>query len=175
MIDFGFGCSLRRIREADLPRMLDWRNDYRIWQWCRQHDLVEPAQHVEWFKKQAMDPTVSMYAIEGENGAFVGVCGLTSIDNHNVRAEFSLYIGPEWQGRGLGKKALSTLLSHGFDNLGLHVIWGETFNGNPAEKTFKSLGFVKEGTRRQFYFRDGKFIDANLYSITSDEWGSYVA
>jgi len=29
---------------------------------------------------------------------------------------------------------------------------------------------IHEGTRHQFYYKEGQFIDANLYSITSKEF-----
>lgn len=100
----------------------------------------------------------------------IGVCGLTSIDMEARKAEFSLYIGPEHQGKGYGSEALKLLLYHGFLNLGLNQIWGETFDKNPAAKMFEELGFKKDGTRRQFYMKSGKLIDCHLYSILRDEW-----
>jgi RimJ/RimL family protein N-acetyltransferase len=112
-----------------------------------------------------------MYGVMRQ-GDLVGVCGLTSIDLINQRAEFSLYIGPEYQGLGYGKAALLTLITHGFRVLNLNCIWGETFNKNPAAEMFEELGFKKEGTRRDFYFRDGRFINAHLYSLLRSEWKS---
>jgi ribosomal-protein-alanine N-acetyltransferase len=108
--------------------------------------------------------------------ACLGVCGLTSMDLINRRAEFSLYIGPEFQGQGFGKNALKTLLAHGFRNYGLNRIWGESFEGNPAIAMFESLGFEPEGIRKEFYFKGGKFIDAYLFSISNlvfeEKWGT---
>lgn len=149
--------------------MLAWRNDPRVFKWCRQNDLINEVAHLKWFEKSSIDPTIKMYAIRTDLFNIVGVCGFTSIDNLNKRAEFSLYIGPQHWGNGLGKASLYTLCSHGFNSYGFNIIWGETFEGNPAEKMFLDLGFKKEGTRREFYFRDGKFIDAHLYSIKKDE------
>jgi ribosomal-protein-alanine N-acetyltransferase len=105
----------------------------------------------------------------------VGVAGLTSLSFANRRAEFSLYIAPKYHRHGLGKMALRLLLLHGFSNLGLNVIYGETFDGNPAAKMFESLGFVKEGTRRDFYWKDGKWLDAHLYSLKREEWTSQAS
>ena len=110
-----------------------------------------------------------MYAVT-VNGLLVGAAGLTSLDFANRRAEFSLYVAPELQGKGVGRRALHCLLMHGFENLGLNVIWGETFDGNPAARMFESMGFVKEGTRRSFYWKDGKWTDAHLYAMKADEW-----
>lgn len=99
-----------------------------------------------------------------------GVVGLTDIDYVNSRAEFSCYVDPDLQGRGLGRAALLALFKHGFEDLGLNSIWGESFDGNPALKLFESLGMKKDGIRRNFYYRGGRFIDAHLISITRDEF-----
>lgn len=150
-----------------------WRNDFRVMRWCRQRDMLSDWDQEKWYERQAQDPTIQMYAIltslEGRD-ELVGVCGLTSIDWLNRRAEFSLYLRPDYHGKGLGGEALKLLLAHGFDNLGLNQIWGESFAGNRAIKTFEALGFKKDGTRRAFYFKDGAFHDAHLYSILREEW-----
>ena len=151
-----------------------WRNDYAIWQYTRQNDLISDFDQEAWFKRQASDPTIKMYRIQLSDGSdkasVVGICGFTSIDYRNSRAEFSLYIAPGCQRRGIGKKALALLLLHGFENHGFHLIYGETFDGNPAAKMFEGLGFKWEGTRRDFYFKNGRRIDAHIYSILREEW-----
>ena len=172
MIDFGFGATLRPFDSpmAGIARL--WRNEPKIRKWCRQQDLISDQAQAEWYERQEKDPSVRMYGIADSDNlnAPAGVCGLTSIDWINRRAEFSLYIAPMSQGAGLGKKALQTLLSHGFENLGLHQIWGESFDKNPAMKTFDALGFSRDGVRPQFYFRDGKFVDAHLFSMLASDW-----
>lgn len=165
MIDYGHGVTLRRIEEEDLPALFQWRNDYRVWRWCRQFEPLHHSKHMAWFQWQASDKSVSMFAVLDREGDIVGVCGLTDIDQTNRRAEFSLYIDPDRGGQGYGKAALRTLFKHGFDRLGMNVIWGETFDENPAAHLFESVGMTIEGTRRDFYFREGKFVDAHLYSL----------
>jgi len=165
--------DLAPIARADLPQLLEWRNDYRIWAWTRQNDLLNEVEHAEWFERQAKDPTIRMYKLVLKAGGatnMVGVCGLTSIDYRNSRAEFSLFVAPFWHRKGIGRNGLQTLFTHGFTNLGLRTIWGETFDKNPAAKMFESLGMVKEGTRRGFYWKDGNYVDAHLYSVTREEF-----
>lgn len=169
MIDFGFGVSLLPLDSSDMATIRAWRNHPGVWRWCRQHDMISDYDQERWFKRQAEDPSIKMYKIGTSQGP-VGVCGLTSIDPVNRRAEFSIYIAPEHQRKGLARRALNTLMAHGFRNLGLHNIWGESFDGNPAQDLFRELGFKEEGRRRNFYFRDGRFIDASLFSILEHEW-----
>lgn len=165
--------TLAPLDSTDLGLVRAWRNDRRIYQWCRQHTVISDAEQVRWFNRQSEDPSIQMFKVmlhTAEKTGPVGVCGLTSIDPVNRRAEFSLYVAPAAQGKGIGRGALSLLLDYAFDDRGLNVVWGETFEGNPAAFGFYKLGFRYEGTRRQYYFRGGRFIDADLVSITAEEW-----
>ena len=165
----------RSIEKEDLETLRYWRNDPRIHRWCRQTGLISKAQQLSWFERQANDSSISMYAIlntgqDLQTNQLLGVAGLTSIDHLNSRAEFSLYIGPEFQKSGLGGEALAELLEIGFNDLNLNRIWGETFDKNPAIKLFEKIGMQKEGTRKDFYFKGGVYIDAHLYSINKAEY-----
>lgn len=173
--------ELTRILESDLKKLYDMRNDVEIRKWCRQNDVLQWASHCRWFERQADDPSMQMYAIrltgaalrnasEVGNVPVLGVAGLTSIDYINSRAEFSLYVGTEHQGAGYGREALIKLFRKGFEDYNLNLIWGESFDGNPAIKMFEDIGMAKEGTRKDFYFRVGSYINAHLYSITRKDF-----
>lgn len=175
MIDYLYGVSLNRIESTDLVTLQKWRNNFDIRKWCRQHDLIHENSQKAWFDKQSSDPTISMYKIEISGNRSVGVCGLTDINLIHRRAEFSLYVGKEHQGQGYGKAALITLLKHGFYSYNLNIIWGETFQGNPAIPLFESLGMKREGMRRDFYFKNGEYTDAFLYSVNRKQFESAIA
>lgn len=169
MIDYGYGVQLGPVSSVPEDLMRSWRNDRAIYTWCRQFEPLETWTHKAWLSSLPGRTDVRMYGIF-DQGRALGVCGLTSIDMINRRAEFSLYVGREHWGNSYGLKGLKTLCAHAFLSLGLNHVFGETFDGNPAAKTFEKVGFQKEGTRRGFYFRDGKYIDAHLYSILAKEF-----
>jgi RimJ/RimL family protein N-acetyltransferase len=153
--------------------ILGWRNDWRILEWSRQFDLLNEVEHAAWFEKQAQDPKTRMYKLvlkaQGTTND-IGICGLSSIDYRNSHAEFSLFIAPAYQRRSFGTMALKVLLTHAFTNIGVRMIYGETFEGNPAARLFEKVGLKKDGVRRGFQFKDGKWVDTHLYSITREEW-----
>jgi len=163
---------LRELNTSDAEQARRWRNDERIWRWCRQNDFISDLNQRDWFNAQHADRTIKMYAIEVDSNefknVFVGVCGLTDICHVHSRAEFSLYVSPESQGKGIGRAALHALLKHGFMNLNLRQIWGEVFDGNPAMKTFLDIGFEETGHRPEFYFKDGKYLCAHLITLFRD-------
>ncbi len=166
--------QFKRVEKKDLELLREWRNEDKIRKWCRQVGYISELDQDRWYHKQNDDPTLQMFVILREWGDMgiqrIGVCGLTDIDLVNRRAEFSLYIGPEYQQKGYARRALASLFNYGFNELGLNLIWGESFEGNPARSMFKKLGMTEEGCRRQFYFKDGQYIGAYLYSITAKEW-----
>lgn len=171
MIDFGEGISLYALDASDLYRL--WRNDPEIWRWTRQNDLISKEAHAQWFENQSKDPSIKMFSLNrpiGFDSEVIGVCGLTSLNWQNRNAEFSLYLAPSFHGQGLSKASLKTLFYHGFQNLGLKSIWGETFQNNRAQVVFRSIGMREDGTRRQFYWKDGKYWDAIMFSILDDEF-----
>jgi RimJ/RimL family protein N-acetyltransferase len=154
----------------DIPAQArEWRNNDIVRRWCRQFSLLTEDDHTKWLKRISEDNTIKMFSILVEARA-VGVCGLTSIDRVNQKAEFSLYIAPSELRNGYGKKALMLLMHHAFKQQNLNRIWGESFEGNPAIQMFEKLGLSCEGTQRQAYFRNGKFIDSHIYAITRSEF-----
>lgn len=169
MINYGFNVTLGPLDSTSKHKIREWRNNPAVYKWCRQRTMISDVEHDRWFEAQSKDPSIQMFSIYSDN-RFVGVCGFTSIDNVNRRAEFSLYIAPDSHGDGYGTSALKTLFSHGFKDLGFHSIWGETFEDNKAARMFEKIGMKKEGIRREFYFKNGKFIDAHLYGVLGSEW-----
>jgi RimJ/RimL family protein N-acetyltransferase len=148
----------------------EWRNDFAVWKWCRQFTLIDEESQERWLDRISSDSTIKMFTIVADcHGTWglrsVGVCGLTSIDHVNQKAEFSLYIAPEYRGRGYAHDALLTLLKHGFDDFNLNRIWGETYQDNPARNIFDRVGMVAEGWLRDSYFRNGQFIRSVIYSM----------
>lgn len=156
---------------ADIPvQARSWRNDLRIHRFCRQNHLISEAQQAAWLIKIEADPTIKMLGILGQYNDPVGVCGFTSISTVHGSAEFSLYIAADQHGKGYGKAALIDLLHYGFIQMGLNRIWGDTFDHNPAMQMFLDVGFKKEGTLRQSYYKGGKFIDSHIISILRSEY-----
>jgi len=161
---------------------MQWRNDKRINDWTRQNGIRSVYEMALWKTAIEDDPSVMMFGIiardpkEGKHVRIprhnenIGTCGLTSIDRTHRKAEFSLLINPMFHRQGWGKQALHALLRYGFNHLNLHCIWGETFEGNPALHLFEAVGMHREGTCRDRYFKNGKYVDCHLISMLEDDF-----
>jgi RimJ/RimL family protein N-acetyltransferase len=164
------GLKIEKLDRNFLKEAMEARNDIRVRRWCRQVGLLNMTNQLDWFEKQHNDNSVQMFQASLESGQFVGVFGLTSIDYINGNGEFSLYVTPNQQKKGFAKFILNWLLGFGFGELRLNKIWGETFDGNPAISLFESLGMKHEGTLKQSYFKNGRYIDSHLFGILAEDW-----
>ncbi len=152
----------------------EWRNDPANYRWFRQNDFINDLTQAAWYEKIAKDPAIAMYKVTASSTdrpeSMVGVVGLTGISYVYRRAEISIMVPQRLQGRGVGSSALHLLVSHAFTNVGLHSLHAEVLAENPAAVRFEKLGFTYEGLRRDFYFKEGKWEAAKLYSILEHEW-----
>jgi RimJ/RimL family protein N-acetyltransferase len=165
--------------DRELEFHVESRNTDAIMKWCRQYKpltLQEHKNHLANCQKDGKRIFFNVFLEDMENGdvfpdrSLIGMTGLTDIDLINRRAEFSLWINEAYHGQGYGKQALSLIFQFGFNDLNLHSIWGETFEGNPAAIMFDKLGMAYEGSRRDFYYKNGIYLDAHLYSIKKNEF-----
>jgi RimJ/RimL family protein N-acetyltransferase len=63
---------------------------------------------------------------------FFAMVGITYISWENGLAELALVTDPARRRQGIGRAAVLAVLREGFDNLGLHQVYGECYHCNPA-------------------------------------------
>jgi [ribosomal protein S5]-alanine N-acetyltransferase len=77
---------------------------------------------------------------------------------------------PDQWGAGKGTETVRLLQRLGFDELGLHRIWGARSPVNQASaRTMTAAGMIEEGTIRGHLFTRGAWRDSVVHSILSDE------
>lgn len=118
-----------------------------------------------------MDKNNRCYAIQGENGEFIGIVELFNISWKNRRAEFSITISPSYREKGYGYDATINMLDLGFNHFGLNRIWLRVLEHNSkAIRLYERAGFIREGICREESLRKGKFINQIQMSILRKEW-----
>ncbi len=105
-----------------------------------------------------------------ETGALIASVGLVLEMAHN-RGDLGYWIGMPYWGNGYCTEAGRAVLEYGFNQLELNRIAAPHFSSNPASgRVLQKLGMQHEGTRRQHYFRFGKYEDAEVYGILRSEF-----
>ena len=93
------------------------------------------------------------------------VVGWGSLNSFNPRpaydhvADFSVYVGRDWRGRGVGHRLLEALIARGRE-LGYHKLVLAAFPFNAAGVAlYRRLGFVEVGVYREQGRLDDKWVD----------------
>lgn len=179
MIDFGYGIQLDTLEKAQMAR--EWRNVKEIYQNCRQVGLISERHHQRWMESGDTETMFSVivpdYDLARRNEGYVlciGVAGLTNVHAIHGSAEISLYIAEDYHGiaaPGTAKHIIKTLIAHAFENMNLNRVFGDTFVTNTVELlNLQELGFITEGTLRQAYYKNGRYIDSVIQSILRSDY-----
>jgi RimJ/RimL family protein N-acetyltransferase len=132
--------------------------------------LTRP-QIVSFFERMsASQGTEFHWAILAENFGHIGFIGLHQVDWRHRGASGGLYVGDTraW-GHGFATDAVRVRTRFAFENLGLHRIDGHTFN--PAmRRVYEKCGYVHEGVARQKRWREGRWVDVDLFSLLESDY-----
>ena len=123
------------------------------------------AQQREWFDHHdAKHPVI--VACEGDNT--IGWASLSAYSDrcaYAATAEASVYISPEWRGKGVGRKLSAEILKAGKE-AGLHTVILRIAEGNDASiKLAESLGFKQIGVMEEVGTKFGKVLDVILMQL----------
>lgn len=154
-------CQIRKANESDLKKITE------IYNWAVQNTVAtfdlenrteDKAQ--EWFLLHR-DPYYPLFVAEMNNE----IVGWASISPFHPRpaykasGEFSIYIAPDFQKRGLGKRFLATLCETA-QQLGYHTLLGLiTGTNTPSLSVAEKLGFLEVGRYREVGQKFGKVLD----------------
>src|SRR5699024_12515812 len=109
--------------------------------------------------------------IKKEKEMPIGVLTIINIDFKNRNTECIIDIGEkEYWGKGYGKEGLKLLLDFAFYEMNLHRVSLKVFSFNErAIRLYTTIGFQKEGTCIQSFFRIGQWYDVYKLVIDQDE------
>ena len=109
--------------------------------------------------------------ISKENNECIGQIAFFLVDSKNNFAEIEYCIGTEFQCRGLATEATKAIIGFGFKKINLHKIQICHKSINiPSKRVIEKCGFHFEGTFRDYFCMDGKYVDRLYYSILENEY-----
>jgi RimJ/RimL family protein N-acetyltransferase len=115
-------------------------------------------------------PSSMVFRIEHEN-KLIGEIGFRTIKWFNRKAEITLFISPEDQGKGHGKQALLMLMKFAFEKMNLVRLEAEVIDYNDKAKSlFEKVGFILEGRLRAAKYNNGNYYDVLRYGMLKDEY-----
>lgn len=172
---------LRGITREDIAgNMANWPNDSEVTEYMVMGTVPNSGPLYcswdsidrEYEKLRESKRDVIFAIVENKKDLLIGIAGLYEINWLSRFAELRIVIGEKkfWN-KGYGTEAVNLLVEYGFDKLNLHKVeLGVNASDERANKAYIKAGFVYEGTKRHYHFRNGRYYDAKLYSILEDEY-----
>jgi ribosomal-protein-serine acetyltransferase len=108
-------------------------------------------------------------------GEFAGSIGCHAIDWSNRNCSLGYWVDAAHQGKGIITQCCASMLDYLFDELELHRVAIECATGNTRSCAIPlSLGFVREGLKREAELVDGRWLDLVMWSMLQQQWRSRV-
>ncbi len=167
--------DLAALRRADLDALARWWDDADVTHFLEMGLRPTREKDIEAFWRMASESEDNVaFAIRAKDGRVVGTCGLYAISWVCRRAQFNILIGEKdvWD-KGYGTEAAKLILHYAFDKLNLESVQlGVNADNQRAIASYKRVGFVAEGVRRRFIYRNGRYYDMAVFSVLRDEYMS---
>jgi len=115
----------------------------------------------------------SLAAALPETGEVIGFARLAVDTQHPGQSsgQLGFALRTDTWGQGLGEETVTLLLRLGFEQLGLHRLWGARSPVNDVSgRLMNKLAMIEEGTIRHHLRIRGAWRDSIVHSILEDEW-----
>jgi len=166
MID-GKKVGLRPVEEGDYPLIHGWMNQPEVWRYMdyeQPFSLVDVKEDIERSRKEGQPFTILV------KDRPIGRIGLNQFRARDRICSLYMFIGePAYWGQGYARDAVMTLLGYAFDRLDLNQVelWTLADN-NRALSMYAKCGFVEEARLRERSFKQGRWVDHVVMSVSRD-------
>jgi UDP-4-amino-4,6-dideoxy-N-acetyl-beta-L-altrosamine N-acetyltransferase len=163
--------SLRRLRAEDSAMVRRWRNSPRVAADLITNHTISAEEHEAWLRR-VLDSDDCRYWIICLDDRPVGLASIVDIDPVEKSCRWGFYnAAVDLRGRGIVTAALTSVLEHVFDELGLEAVGAEMLASNAASlAVHRRLGFEIVERVPGAVHRDGRDIDLVLLNLTAHEW-----
>lgn len=165
---------LRAVEQEDISLLHKWSNDPQT------QDIMGGVHfpssfdwHQRWFDKLKDEELHQRFAIDAPEIGLIGLSTIINIDWRNNHAWHGIVLGDkEIRGKGYGIDTVMATMRYAFDELNLERLDGAMIEYNqPSINLYvNKCGWKKEGIKRNYYFRKGKYWDQIIVGINRKDY-----
>ncbi|KKM12351.1 hypothetical protein SY88_04170 [Clostridiales bacterium PH28_bin88] len=161
---------LREMEDADLEKVLEWRNSDRIRAVMYTDQVITMEEHRGWFERVRQEQN-AIYKIFEYQERPVGVVNVVRLDKRNNKCSWGFYLGevdiPQGTGLVMGYLALEYI----FEGLGIRKLCAEALAFNtPSIRFHQQLGFAEEGRLIKHVMKNGHYEDVIAMALFNEDW-----
>ena len=143
---------------------------FRWLPWC--HPQYSMAEAEEWIRSRpplAAEGREYSFAIVGEDGRFLGGCGLNQINRIHRFANLGYWVRTSATGRGVATTAVRQVADFAFQDTDLVRLEIVCAVGNErSQRVAERAGAIREGVLRHRLLVHGQPVDAVMYGLVRD-------
>ncbi|WP_435770296.1 GNAT family N-acetyltransferase [Nocardioides sp. SYSU DS0651] len=168
---------LRPVRDEDLDRMLEYRNLPEVNRWLLHTEVTPETFRAAWHRAAQDADDHSLAATL--DGLVIGVVSLHRRDGmgqpgmpERTEAEIGYTFDPAYGGRGYAVEAVTAMLTHAFDTLGVRRVTAGCYADNLASvRLLEKVGMRREqhGVGDSWHAELG-WVDGYTYALLAEEW-----
>ena len=164
------GIKLRSICNDDAIVLMELNNSRLIADYVVGNpEIVNMEQQLNWIEKTKHETNTKRWMIDFE-GKAVGTIILSSIDYYNLVGNMNIKILPDFQGKGIAKRALLMACDIAFDELELFCLTANVLSFNSKSRMlFLKAGFREDGVLRSRIIKNGQRHDLISFSLLKSE------
>lgn len=161
--------KLRKLEEADLVMVLEWRNHPNIRKNMYNSTVITIDEHLTWYQQVYKDTSKQYFVFEDGNIPY-GVVAFTQVNFLFSNASWAFYASPSAP-IGTGSRMEFLALEYAFNDLNLHKLYCEVISFNQTViKLHQKFGFQIEGIFKEQICVDKEFHDIYRLAIFSNIW-----
>lgn len=163
---------LRQLKDEDYILMHKCMSDPNVNKYMNiDGGKMKPEDCLSFINKTRSDNNSKHFAIADENDRWIGTISLKNIEYKVKTAEYAIITSSEAHGKGYAYEATKEILRYAFETLKLNRVYLDVLVDNVrANKFYKKMGFVLEGTFRQAIEIKGNIYDLNWYSMLKTDY-----
>ena len=174
--------ELRPVRDDDVDRMLEYRNLPEVTRWLLRTE-VDPASLRSAWRRATEDPDDHSVAVTLD-GVVIGTVSVDVVDGMGqpgmpprTEAQLGYIFDPAYGGNGYATEAVTAMVAHAFDRLGVRRITAGCFADNIASvRILEKVGMRREqhGVGDSWHAELG-WVDGYTYALLAATWRGRTA
>lgn len=148
--------KIRLLEMKDLDNIMSWINNKSIVGEFANIKPMSMESERKFLEQIIASKTDRIYAIETENGAYIGNIGIHQIDWKAGIGRLAIIIGNSaYHGKGYGQSAIRQIIRIAFEEYSLNKIWLMIKEDNQkGQHLYKKCGFKIEGMLTDAYYHN---------------------
>jgi RimJ/RimL family protein N-acetyltransferase len=167
--------TLRAAREDDLDQLYELAAELETWEErspAAPRPLSRP-EYAERFTKSLTEPGEGASFVIEADGEVLGRCDIFDFDPLARNAEVGIALRAAARGQGYGTDALRVLVRYAFERRNLHRVYlGAIASNVGALASYRKVGFVEEGRRREHAWVRGSYQDEIVMGLLRSDWNA---